>query len=152
MEMLIYLMARDVHINKHYDFALWRTLFRKTAARWRNDWNANGKNWPQNAMPPRQAPRHASHCDSRPRRPRWRNAQVPHCRVVFRGKPTAGETSHSRSYVCNAIFKWSAHLWQNTFTKWPVCRVNAIQLPYTYSFAGCPSYLKKKKQKKREKD
>ena len=30
-------------------------------------------------MPPRQAPRHALHCDSRPRRPRWRNAQVPHC-------------------------------------------------------------------------
>ena len=29
-------------------------------------------------MPPRQAPRHALHCDSRPRRPRWRNAQVPH--------------------------------------------------------------------------
>ena len=25
-----------------------------------------------------QAPRHALHCDSRPRRPRWRNAQVPH--------------------------------------------------------------------------
>ena len=38
------------------------------------------KNWPQNAMPPRQAPRHALHCDSRPRRPRWRNAQVPHCK------------------------------------------------------------------------
>ena len=57
---------------------LWRTLSRKTAVRWRNDWNAKHKNWPQNAMPPRQAPRHAWHCDSRPRRPRWRNAQVPH--------------------------------------------------------------------------
>ena len=58
---------------------LWRTLSRKTAERWRNDWNAKHKNWPQNAMPPRQVPRHALHYDSRPR---WRNAQVPHYFVV----------------------------------------------------------------------
>ena len=57
---------------------MWRTLSWKTAERWRNDWNAKRKNWPQNVMPPRQAPRHALHCDSRPRRPQWRNAQVPH--------------------------------------------------------------------------
>ena len=31
-----------------------------------------------------QAPRHALHCDSRPWRARWRNAQVPHFTAVIR--------------------------------------------------------------------
>ena len=63
-------MTRDVHLTSSKTSLLRRTLSRKTAERWRNDWNAKHKNWPQNAMPPRQAPRHALHWDSRPRRRR----------------------------------------------------------------------------------